>query len=89
MSANRLGRWSAFGIFLIGVAYFATLAFRFAVHGLTKPISGTLCVAGIVGPAVGNMKLQLVGVLGYAGVFPVVCFMLSRLFRGPRPNPAA
>lgn len=55
-------------------------------------ISGVLCVAGIVGPAVGNMRLQLVGVLGYAGFLPVVCFMLARLFRsdrGPRPNPAA
>lgn len=44
-------------------------------------VGGVLCVAGIVGPAVGNMRLQLVGVLGYAGVLPVVCFMLARLFR--------
>jgi hypothetical protein len=55
-------------------------------------ISGVLCVAGIAGPAVGNMRLQLVGVLGYAAVLPVVCFMLARLFRSDRahrPNPAA
>jgi hypothetical protein len=55
-------------------------------------ISGVLCVAGIVGPVIGNMRLQLVGVLGYAGVLPVVCFMLARLFRSDRghgPNPAA
>lgn len=55
-------------------------------------ISGVLCVAGIVGPAVGNMRLQLVGVLGYAVVLPVVCFMLARPFRsdhGHRSNPAA
>jgi hypothetical protein len=44
-------------------------------------ISGALCVAGIVGPAVGNMRLQLVGVFGYAVVLPVVCLMLVRLFR--------
>ena len=44
-------------------------------------ISGVLCVAGIIGPIVGNMRLQLVGVLGYAAVLPVVCFMLARLFR--------
>lgn len=55
-------------------------------------ISGILCVAGVVGPAVGNMRLQLVGVLGYAGVLPVVCLMLARLFRSDRghpPGPAA
>ncbi len=49
-------------------------------------ISGALCITGVLGPAVGNMRLQLVGVLGYAGVLPVVCFMLARLFRGD-PNP--
>lgn len=47
--------------------------------------SGVLCVAGIAGPAVGNMRLQLLGVLGYAGVLPVACFLLARLFRGRRP----
>ena len=199
MPTNRLGRWSALGLFLIGVAYVVTLAIGFATHGLTEPIAdpvlaimevltllsaplmvimmaavhgyarserkthslialafmilaagttsvvhfvgltvlrqsgsgsmvwpspiyamellawdlflglsllfaapvfeggglerairrglligGVLCIAGLVGPAVGNMRLQLVGVLGYAGVFPVVCFMLFRLFRGER-----
>jgi hypothetical protein len=47
-------------------------------------ISGILCVAGIVGPAVGNMRLQLVGVVGYAVALPVPCFMLARLFRNNR-----
>jgi hypothetical protein len=59
-------------------------------RGLT--LSGVLCVAGIVGPAVGIMRLQLVGVFGYAVVLPVVCFMLARLFRSGRDhsaNPAA
>ena len=44
-------------------------------------ISGILCVAGIVGPAVGNMRLQLVGLLGYGAVLPVVSLLLARLFR--------
>lgn len=207
MSANQLGRWSAFTLFIIGAAYIVTLAIGFAAHGLAEPIadpvlavvevltllsallmvimmaavhgyapcerktyslialafmilaagltsavhfveltaarqlgssgivwpspayavellawnlflglsllfaapvfegagleggvrrsllvSGALCIAGVLGPAVGNMRLQLVGVLGYAGVFPVVCFTLARLFRGelrPHPTPAA
>lgn len=202
MTTNQLGKWSAFGQFLIGVTYIAMLTVGFAIHGLSEPIvdpllaimevltllsapllvvmmaavhgyaspnrktyslialafmilvagttsavhfaeltalrqlgtagivwpspayaiellawnlflglsllfaapvfegggleerirrgllvSGALCLAGVVGPAVGNMRLQLVGVLGYAGVLPVVCFMLWRLFRSdPRPR---
>ena len=45
-------------------------------------VGGLLCVAGIIGPAVGTIRLQLVGVFGYAVVLPVVCFMMGRLFHG-------
>jgi hypothetical protein len=38
MSTNQLGRWSAFGQFLIGVAYIVMLALGFAVYGLSDPI---------------------------------------------------
>lgn len=47
---------------------------------LSLLVCGALCLAGTIGPAVGNMRLQLVGVLGYAGVLPVVSFLLARLF---------
>jgi hypothetical protein len=43
-------------------------------------ISGVLCLVGTIGPVVGNMRLQLIGVLGYAVVLPVVFFLLARLF---------
>jgi hypothetical protein len=39
-----------------------------------------LCLVGTVGPLVGDMRLQLTGVLGYAGVLPVLSFLLARLF---------
>lgn len=42
---------------------------------------GMLCIVGVVGPVVGSMRLQLVGVFGYGFVLPVVCFLVSRLFR--------
>jgi hypothetical protein len=45
---------------------------------------GLLCLVGILGPAVGNMRLQLVGVFGYAIVLPVVAFLLLRLFERER-----
>jgi hypothetical protein len=49
---------------------------------------GVLCLAGTVGPAVGNMRLQLVGVVGYALVLPIVSWLLMRLF-ARRAVPAA
>ena len=42
---------------------------------------GTLCIAGIAGPVAGDMRLQLVGVVGYVLVLPVVCVMIARLFK--------
>jgi hypothetical protein len=51
---------------------------------------GALCLAGTIGPVLGDMRLQLVGVLGYAGLLPVVSFLLARLFaRQPAPDAAA
>ena len=51
-------------------------------------IGGVLCVAGTAGPAVGNMRLQLIGVVGYAVVLPVVSLLLARGFRsGFRRSP--
>jgi hypothetical protein len=43
-------------------------------------VCGALCLAGTIGPVLGNMRLQLVGVLGYAGLLPVVSILLARLF---------
>lgn len=48
-------------------------------HGLR--ITGIFCIGGLVGPAVGNMRLQLLGVFGYAVLLPVVAWMLMRWFR--------
>lgn len=41
---------------------------------------GILCLVGAVGPAVGNMRIQLVGVLGYAVLLPVVSVLLAWVF---------
>lgn len=45
-------------------------------------LCGTLCLVGAIGPLVGNMRVQLVGVLGYAVVLPVVCVFLAKVFAG-------
>jgi hypothetical protein len=51
---------------------------RFIRRGLW--LSGILTFAGTIGPAVGDMRLQRIGILGYAVVLPVVFFILARLF---------
>ena len=45
---------------------------------------GVLCLAGIVGPAVGSMRLQMIGILGYALLLPIVAYLLLRLFARER-----
>ena len=45
-------------------------------------VCGLFCVLGIIGPAAGNMRLQLVGVFAYGALLPGVCLLLSNLFRG-------
>jgi hypothetical protein len=83
----------AWDVFLGLALVFAALAFedfgndRAARRGLL--VCGALCLAGTVGPVVGNMRLQLAGVLGYAVVLPVVAFRLARLFAGERAGTSA
>jgi hypothetical protein len=44
-------------------------------------LCGALCLLGLAGPVMGNMRLQLVGLLGYGAVLPVVCLLLWNVFR--------
>ncbi|PWT82297.1 MAG: hypothetical protein C5B44_02375 [Acidobacteria bacterium] len=46
--------------------------------GLT--LSGLLCLAGVSGPASGDMRFQYPAIVGYAFVFPFVCLLLAILF---------
>lgn len=52
---------------------------RLARRGLYA--SGVLCLAGLVGPATGSMRLQLIGVAGYALLLPLACVALAGIFR--------
>lgn len=44
--------------------------------------TGWLCLAGLSGPLIGNMRIQLIGVAGYAVLLPVVAWMLATWFEG-------
>jgi hypothetical protein len=43
-------------------------------------VCGGLCLVGTIGPAVGDMRLQRIGVVGYALGLPVAAVLLHRLF---------
>jgi hypothetical protein len=42
--------------------------------------SGALALAGLSGVIFGDMQLRNIGVVGYAGVFPVAALLLAILF---------
>jgi hypothetical protein len=44
-------------------------------------VGGALCITGILGPATGDMRLQFIAIVGYAGVLPTVSLLLMFLFR--------
>jgi hypothetical protein len=43
-------------------------------------VTGALCLAGTAGPLLGSMRVQLIGVFGYAVLLPVTAWMLSAWF---------
>lgn len=46
-------------------------------------VTGALCLAGLIGPFVGDMRLQLIGVFGYAVLLPIVAWVSVGWFRAP------
>jgi len=50
--------------------------------------SGVLALAGLSGVIVGDMQLRNIGIVGYAGVFPVAALLLVILFYRATPREA-
>ena len=42
--------------------------------------AGTLCLAATLGPVSGHMRIQYLGIAGYAFVLPIACALLAMLF---------
>ena len=79
--AAELVAWNLFlGLALIAAAQVFTRGARERLVSRTLLLSGLLCVAGVIGPLVGHMRLQVVGIVGYALVLPVACFLLAAHF---------
>ena len=51
-------------------------------------ISGVLALGGLSGVLVGDMRLRNIGIIGYAGVFPVAALLLAILFHRATPREA-
>jgi hypothetical protein len=92
-SAAYAAELLAWDVFLGLALWCAAFAFervgveRAARRGLR--IAAALCLLGTVGPVMGNMRLQLVGVLGYAVVLPVTALLLRRVFTAGRRSASA
>jgi hypothetical protein len=44
-------------------------------------VGGALCLAGALGPLLGNLRIQFLGIMGYAFALPITCVLLAVLFR--------
>ena len=51
--------------------------------------TGVLCLLGAIGPMVGNMAIQRVGILGYGIVLPISCIFLALVFHENRGHEKA
>ena len=83
----------AWDVFFALAVLFAAPAFsgnRLAVWIRALMIaSGVLSLAGLSGVVVGDMQLRMIGVVGYAGVFPVAALLLAILFYRATPRLAS
>lgn len=85
--AAELLAWDVWlGLALLGAAQ--VLADDPAARGAQRALrlAGLLCLLGTVGPLLGSMRWQRIGVVGYAVVLPVAAFLLARWFRTLQPT---
>jgi hypothetical protein len=87
-------RWPSvtYALDILAWDLFYPLALLFAMpvfrgEGLARAVrivillSGLLSLAGLAGAAVGDMGIRNIGIVGYAGLGPVVALLLALLFR--------
>jgi hypothetical protein len=84
-----------YAIDIVAWDVFFGLALLFAVPAFTRPseslvrkgfiASGSLCLAGLIGPFANALGWRTIGILGYTIVFGLVCIPLSRTFQNRTP----
>ena len=85
--AVELLAWDIFlGLSLLCAAFvFAGSGIR-AVARWALVVAGALSLLGAIGPVVGNMSLQRIGILGYGVGLPIAALVLSRFFAGTKTD---
>ncbi len=80
--AVELLAWDVFlGLSLLFAAPVFTGSGRRASARWSLAVTGTLCLIGAIGPLIGNMALQRIGILGYGVALPIACVVLALRFR--------
>src|SRR5678815_585100 len=82
MFAIELVAWHLF----FGLSmFFAAFAFKgvgkekIVKQGLI--ITGILCIVGLIGPVIGDLKWRMMGIFGYGILFPIICVYIARVFK--------
>ena len=91
--AAELSAWDALlGVALVLVALTFDASPRLVWIRRGFATAGILCLIGLIGPALGRMALQRIGIAGYAVVLPLACALVARECRyqtAVRENAAA
>ena len=87
MFAIELVAWHLF----FGLSmFFAAFAFKgvgkekIVKQGLI--ITGILCIVGLIGPVIGDLKWRMMGIFGYGILFPIICVYIARVFKNALGN---
>ena len=79
--AAELLAWDVFlGVALVAASAALDDTSRARAASRLAVVCGVLCLVGTVGPVVGNMRLQFIGVFGYAVLLPILAVLLMRVF---------
>ena len=79
--AVELLAWDVFlGLALVFAAPVFTGSGRRARARWALVATGVLCLLGAIGPIVGNMAIQRIGILGYGIALPISCIFLALVF---------
>ena len=87
MYAIELVAWHLF----FGLAtFFAAFSFngigkeRIVKQGLI--ITGILCIVGLIGPVIGDLRWRMIGIFGYGILFPIICVYITSIFKDALVN---